>query len=176
MELVPKQWRQYGVAICVDSTMRRRVRFCRVLGCARGQIVHAALRANFLKLRQKHRSHSFSDRHWCSRSFLTTAWAVGEVNWRAALSDVAVLTFVLWAGFARAWLASGDARGPVEIVWLKLAGLLNPLWRRRTLVRANDWIDECRDKTSVMCEIVQFEPTTVGATAPCPGKTHCALG
>jgi uncharacterized protein len=61
----------------------------------------------------------------------------GELG-RAAYSGVAVLTFVLWAGFARAWLASGHARGPVEIVWLKLAGLLSPLLQRPTLLSSKD--------------------------------------
>ncbi len=40
---------------------------------------------------------------------------------RAAYSGVAVLTFVLWAGFARAWLAAGHPRGPVEGAWLAVA-------------------------------------------------------
>jgi uncharacterized protein len=44
---------------------------------------------------------------------------------RAAYSCVALLTFFLWAGFARAWLASGHSRGPIEIVWMKLASALN---------------------------------------------------
>jgi uncharacterized protein len=45
---------------------------------------------------------------------------------RSAYSCVALITFFLWAGFARAWLASGHARGPVEAVWMRLAALLNP--------------------------------------------------
>jgi uncharacterized protein len=40
---------------------------------------------------------------------------------RAAYSLVALATFVLLAGFARAWLARGHARGPVELIWLALA-------------------------------------------------------
>jgi uncharacterized protein len=40
---------------------------------------------------------------------------------RAAYSLTALITFVLLAGFARAWLASGHARGPMEIVWMSLA-------------------------------------------------------
>ena len=44
----------------------------------------------------------------------------GELS-RAEYSCVAIATYFLWAGFARAWLASGRARGPVEVVWVKLA-------------------------------------------------------
>jgi uncharacterized protein len=40
---------------------------------------------------------------------------------RAAYSLTALVTFILLAGFARAWLASGYARGPMEIVWMQLA-------------------------------------------------------
>jgi uncharacterized protein len=40
---------------------------------------------------------------------------------RAAYSLVALVSFVLLAGFARAWLASGHERGPVEIAWMALA-------------------------------------------------------
>ncbi len=45
---------------------------------------------------------------------------------RAEYSGVALLTFFLWAGFARAWLASGHARGPVEAAWMALSSALNP--------------------------------------------------
>jgi uncharacterized protein len=48
---------------------------------------------------------------------------------RAAYSGVGVLAFFLWSGFARAWLASGHARGPVEVLWMKIAAALNPLPR-----------------------------------------------
>jgi uncharacterized membrane protein YeiB len=40
---------------------------------------------------------------------------------RAAYSFTALVTFVLLAGFARAWLASGYARGPMEMLWMRLA-------------------------------------------------------
>jgi uncharacterized protein len=40
---------------------------------------------------------------------------------RAAYSAVALITFVLWAGFARAWLAAGHSRGPMELLWMRLA-------------------------------------------------------
>jgi uncharacterized protein len=40
---------------------------------------------------------------------------------RAAYSFIALSTFVLLAGFARSWLASGYARGPIELIWLALA-------------------------------------------------------
>ncbi len=40
---------------------------------------------------------------------------------RAAYSTVALISFVLLAGFARAWLASGHQRGPVEMVWMRMA-------------------------------------------------------
>jgi uncharacterized protein len=40
---------------------------------------------------------------------------------RAAYSLTALIAFVLLASFARAWLASGHARGPMEIVWMRLA-------------------------------------------------------
>jgi uncharacterized protein len=40
---------------------------------------------------------------------------------RAAYSFTALVTFVLLAGFARAWLASGHARGPMETLWMRLA-------------------------------------------------------
>ncbi|MGL4233411.1 MAG: DUF418 domain-containing protein [Casimicrobium sp.] len=40
---------------------------------------------------------------------------------RAAYSLTAMLTFALLAGFARAWLASGHARGPMEMLWMALA-------------------------------------------------------
>jgi uncharacterized protein len=44
----------------------------------------------------------------------------GELG-RLAYSIVAVVTFFLWAGFARAWLDAGHRRGPMEIVWMALA-------------------------------------------------------
>jgi uncharacterized protein len=44
----------------------------------------------------------------------------GDVG-RAAYSLTAVVTFVSLAIFARAWLASGYARGPMETVWMGLA-------------------------------------------------------
>ncbi len=40
---------------------------------------------------------------------------------RAAYSLTALFTFLLLAGFARAWLASGFARGPMEMLWMGLA-------------------------------------------------------
>jgi uncharacterized protein len=45
----------------------------------------------------------------------------GEMG-RGAYSFTAIVTFVLLAGFARAWLASGYARGPMEMVWMRFAG------------------------------------------------------
>jgi uncharacterized protein len=46
----------------------------------------------------------------------------GEMG-RAAYSLTALVTFLLLAGFARAWLASGYARGPMEMVWMRLADM-----------------------------------------------------
>jgi uncharacterized protein len=40
---------------------------------------------------------------------------------RSAYALTAIVTFVLLAGFARAWLGSGYARGPAEIAWMALA-------------------------------------------------------
>ncbi|TAG01646.1 MAG: DUF418 domain-containing protein [Betaproteobacteria bacterium] len=40
---------------------------------------------------------------------------------RAMYSLVALLSFILLSGFARAWLASGHQRGPVELMWMALA-------------------------------------------------------
>ncbi len=40
---------------------------------------------------------------------------------RATYSLTAITTFVLLAGFARAWLASGHVRGPIEMLWVALA-------------------------------------------------------
>jgi uncharacterized protein len=48
----------------------------------------------------------------------------GEMG-RLAYSTVAVITFFLWAAFARDWLAAGHRRGPMEIVWLGLARKLS---------------------------------------------------
>lgn len=45
---------------------------------------------------------------------------------RASYSLVAATTFFLLAGFSRAWLAAGHARGPIEIVWLRLAARMSP--------------------------------------------------
>jgi uncharacterized protein len=44
----------------------------------------------------------------------------GELG-RAAYSAIAVFAFVSVAGFARAWIASGYARGPLEMLWMRLA-------------------------------------------------------
>ncbi len=49
----------------------------------------------------------------------------GELG-RLAYSLVAILTYFLWAGFSRAWLAAGHERGPMETLWLALSRRLAP--------------------------------------------------
>ena len=49
----------------------------------------------------------------------------GELG-RAAYSLIAVTTYLLLCGFIRAWLASGHAHGPMEIIWRWLTHLLSP--------------------------------------------------
>ena len=53
----------------------------------------------------------------------------GEVG-RGAYSLIAVATYLLLCAFIRAWLASGHAYGPMEIVWRRLTSLFSP---QRTL-------------------------------------------
>ena len=53
----------------------------------------------------------------------------GEVG-RGAYSLIAVATYLLLSAFIRAWLASGHAHGPMEIVWRRLTSLFSP---QRTL-------------------------------------------
>ena len=49
----------------------------------------------------------------------------GELG-RAAYSLIAIATYVLLCGFIRAWLGSGHAHGPMEIVWRRLTNVLSP--------------------------------------------------
>ena len=49
----------------------------------------------------------------------------GELG-RAAYSLIAVATYLLLCAFIRAWLASGHAYGPMEIVWRRLTKRLSP--------------------------------------------------
>ena len=49
----------------------------------------------------------------------------GEVG-RGAYSLIAVATYLLLCAFIRAWLASGHAYGPMEIVWRRLTSLFSP--------------------------------------------------
>ena len=49
----------------------------------------------------------------------------GELG-RAAYSLVALTTYLLLCAFIRAWLASGHAHGPMEMVWRWLTKLLSP--------------------------------------------------
>lgn len=49
----------------------------------------------------------------------------GELG-RAAYSLIALATYVLLCAFIRAWLASGHAHGPMEILWRQLTKLLSP--------------------------------------------------
>ena len=53
----------------------------------------------------------------------------GEVG-RGVYSLIAIATYLLLCAFIRAWLASGHAHGPMEIVWRRLTRLLSP---QRTL-------------------------------------------
>ena len=53
----------------------------------------------------------------------------GEVG-RGAYSLIAVATYLLLCAFIHAWLASGHAYGPMEIVWRRLTSLFLP---QRTL-------------------------------------------
>jgi uncharacterized protein len=48
----------------------------------------------------------------------------GELG-RAAYSAIAIFVFVALAGFARAWLAAGHSRGPMETGWMWLAGRMH---------------------------------------------------
>lgn len=43
---------------------------------------------------------------------------------RASYSAIAIATFFLLAAFSRAWLGAGHARGPFELVWLRVASWL----------------------------------------------------
>ena len=49
----------------------------------------------------------------------------GELG-RAAYSLIALTTYLLLCAFIRAWLASGHAHGPMEIVWRRLTKILSP--------------------------------------------------
>ncbi len=48
----------------------------------------------------------------------------GELG-RGVYSLIAVATYVLLCAFIRAWLASGHARGPMEMLWRRLTSLLS---------------------------------------------------
>ena len=49
----------------------------------------------------------------------------GELG-RSAYSLIAIATYLLLCAFIRAWLASGHAYGPMEIVWRRLTSLISP--------------------------------------------------
>jgi uncharacterized protein len=49
----------------------------------------------------------------------------GELG-RAAYSLIALATYLLLCGFIRAWLASGHAHGPMELLWRRLTRALSP--------------------------------------------------
>ena len=49
----------------------------------------------------------------------------GEVG-RGVYSLIAIATYGLLCAFIRAWLASGHAYGPMEIVWRRLTRLFSP--------------------------------------------------
>jgi uncharacterized protein len=49
----------------------------------------------------------------------------GELG-RGSYSLIALATYLLLSGFIRAWLASGHAHGPMEMVWRRFTNLLSP--------------------------------------------------
>ena len=53
---------------------------------------------------------------------------------RGAYSLIALMTYVLLGGFIRAWLASGHAHGPMEILWRWLTKWLSPQRRKTTVI------------------------------------------
>ena len=53
----------------------------------------------------------------------------GELG-RGAYSLIALTTYVLLCAFIRAWLASGHAHGPMEILWRRLTAAISPSAQR----------------------------------------------
>lgn len=55
----------------------------------------------------------------------------GELG-RAAMSLIAIATYVLLCGFSRAWLVSGHVHGPMEMLWRRLTSAFSPPRTRQT--------------------------------------------
>jgi uncharacterized protein len=61
-------------------------------------------------------------------TLVLSGWAGGlhQALGRASYTAIAFLTWLALAAFGRAWLARGHARGPVELLWHRLAQLRQP--------------------------------------------------